>query len=104
MITPAFAVASIRQRWRMMGRRAYPQATALYITADAGGSNGYRSRAWKHGLQRLADDLALRIHVSHFPPGTSNLSLPMREPERSYLLDVRRGKISEQECLTQSGE
>lgn len=69
--TPAFAVASIRQWWTMMGRRAYPQATALYITADAGGSNGYRSRAWKAGLQRLADDLRLTIHVSHFPPGTS---------------------------------
>ena len=69
--TPAFAVASIRQWWTMMGRRAYPQATALLITADAGGSNGYRSRAWKMGLQRLADDLRLRIHVSHFPPGTS---------------------------------
>jgi Rhodopirellula transposase DDE domain len=69
--TPAFAVASIRQWWTMMGRRAYPQATALYITADAGGSNGYRSRAWKTGLQRLADDLRLTIQVSHFPPGTS---------------------------------
>ncbi len=69
--TPAFAVASIRQWWTMMGRRAYPAADALYITADAGGSNGYRSRAWKRGLQRLADDLRLRIHVSHFPPGTS---------------------------------
>jgi len=69
--TPAFAVAAIRQWWTTMGRRAYPAATALYITADAGGSNGYRSRAWKAGLQRLADDLRLTIHVSHFPPGTS---------------------------------
>jgi hypothetical protein len=69
--TPAFAVASIRQWWTMMGRRAYPQADALLITADAGGSNGYRSRTWKKELQRLADDLRLRIHVSHFPPGTS---------------------------------
>jgi hypothetical protein len=69
--TPAFAVASIRQWWTMMGRRAYPQAEALLITADAGGSNGYRSRAWKAELQRLADDLHLCIHVSHFPPGTS---------------------------------
>jgi Rhodopirellula transposase DDE domain len=69
--TPAFAVASIRQWWTMMGRRAYPQAKALLITADAGGSNGYRSRAWKMELQRLADDLRLRFHVSHFPPGTS---------------------------------
>jgi hypothetical protein len=69
--TPAFAVASIRQWWTMMGRRAYPRATDLYITADAGGSNGYRSRAWKAGLQRLADECRLTIHVSHFPPGTS---------------------------------
>lgn len=69
--TPAFAVASIRQWWTMMGRRAYPHAQALLITADAGGSNGYRSRAWKTELQRLADDLRLCLHVSHFPPGTS---------------------------------
>jgi len=69
--TPAFAVAAIHQWWRMMGRRAYPGADALYITADAGGSNGYRSRAWKAALQRLADTLRLPIHVSHFPPGTS---------------------------------
>ena len=69
--TPAFAVASIRQWWTMMGRQAYPVADALYITADAGGSNGYRTRGWKAALQRLADDLRLCIHVSHFPPGTS---------------------------------
>ena len=69
--TPAFAVASIRQWWKMMGRRAYPKAEALYITADAGGSNGYRARAWKTELQALADALHMRIHVSHFPPGTS---------------------------------
>jgi len=69
--TPAFAAASIRQWWTMMGRRAYPKATALYITADAGGSNGYRARAWKTEVQALADALHLRIHVSHFPPGTS---------------------------------
>jgi hypothetical protein len=69
--TSAFAVASIRQWWTMMGRRAYPQATALLITADAGGSNGYRARAWKTELQRLSDDLQLAIHVTHFPPGTS---------------------------------
>src|SRR2546428_2957241 len=55
----------------MRGRAANPQGDALFITADAGGSNGYRSRAWKQELQWLADDLRLRIHVSHFPPGTS---------------------------------
>jgi len=69
--TPAFAVASIRQWWKVMGRRAYPNADRLFITADAGGSNGYRARAWKIELQKLADDLHLRVRVSHFPPGTS---------------------------------
>ncbi|HEY3382534.1 MAG TPA: ISAzo13 family transposase [Vicinamibacterales bacterium] len=69
--TPAFAAASIRQWWTMMGRRAYPKAEALYITADSGGSNGYRARAWKTEVQALADALQLRVHVSHFPPGTS---------------------------------
>ncbi|OJH33477.1 ISAzo13 family transposase [Cystobacter ferrugineus] len=69
--TPAFAVASIRQWWRTMGLPAYPNATELLITADAGGSNGYRTRAWKKELQELADDTGLNIHVCHFPPGTS---------------------------------
>ena len=69
--TPAFAVASIRHWWQSLGRRAYPQATDLLITADAGGSNGYRSRAWKVELQQFADQTRLRIHVSHLPPGTS---------------------------------
>ena len=69
--TPAFAVASIRHWWQQMGCGAYPEATTLFITADAGGSNGYRSHAWKHELQQLADDTGLTIEVSHFPPGTS---------------------------------
>ena len=69
--TPAFAVASIRQWWKRMGRRAHPDATALFITADAGGSNGYRARAWKLELQQFADESHLRVRVSHFPPGTS---------------------------------
>jgi transposase len=69
--TPAFAVASIRQWWKTMGLPAYPSATELLITADAGGSNGYRTRAWKKELQELADDMGLNIHVCHFPPGTS---------------------------------
>ncbi len=69
--TPAFAVASIRHWWQSLGRRAYPEATDLCITADAGGSNGYRSRAWKVELQQFADEARLGIHVSHVPPGTS---------------------------------
>ena len=69
--TAAFAVASIRAWWRKEGRRAYPQAKRLLITADAGGSNGVRLRLWKWELQRLANELRLPICVCHFPPGTS---------------------------------
>ena len=69
--TPSFAVASIRRWWNVMGKSRYPDAEELYITADAGGSNGYRSRVWKHELQKFADETDLRIRVSHFPPGTS---------------------------------
>ena len=68
--TPAFAVASLRRWWEEMGRSRYPEARELFITADAGGSNGYRLRAWKQGLQQFADETRVRVHVSHFPPGT----------------------------------
>lgn len=69
--TATFAVASIRGWWRAEGRRLYPQTTRLLITADGGGSNGYRLRLWKWELQRLADQTGLEIAVCHFPPGTS---------------------------------
>jgi Rhodopirellula transposase DDE domain len=69
--TGAFAVASIRGWWRFEGKKLYPKAKALLITADGGGSNGYRLRIWKYELQRLADSLGLAITVRHFPPGTS---------------------------------
>ncbi len=69
--TGAFAVASIRGWWRAEGRRLYPHATRLLITADGGGSNGYRLRQWKLELQRFADAAGLSILVCHFPPGTS---------------------------------
>jgi Rhodopirellula transposase DDE domain len=69
--TAEFAVASIRRWWQEMGSSVYPRARRLLITADAGGSNGYRTRLWKVELQGLADALGLRITVCHFPPGTS---------------------------------
>jgi hypothetical protein len=69
--TGAFAVASIRGWWRAEGRALYPQTARLVITADGGGSNGYRLRLWKVALQQLADDTGLSVSVSHFPPGTS---------------------------------
>ncbi|MEO6447385.1 MAG: ISAzo13 family transposase [Gemmatimonadaceae bacterium] len=69
--TGAFAVASIRGWWRAEGRRLYPVARSLLITADGGGSNGYRLRQWKVRLQALADEAQITIRVCHFPPGTS---------------------------------
>jgi hypothetical protein len=69
--TGAFAVASIRGWWRYEGRRLYPQAPELLITADGGGSNGSRLRLWKLELQKLANETGLRIGVCHFPPSTS---------------------------------
>ena len=69
--TGAFAVESIRRWWQQIGQAAYPDATRLLITADAGGSNGSRLRLWKVELARLAQELGLEISVSHFPPGTS---------------------------------
>jgi hypothetical protein len=69
--TPAFAVASIARWWERMGRPLYPNATSLMITADAGGSNGYRSRMFKAELAKLAASIGLVITVCHMPPGTS---------------------------------
>jgi hypothetical protein len=69
--TSAFAVQTIRRWWFTMGRQRYPKATELTITADGGGSNGYRVRLWKLELSRLAKETGLRIRVLHFPPGTS---------------------------------
>ena len=69
--TAQFAVHSIRQWWKQMGRRRFPRASALLITADGGGSNSPRSRLWRVSLQGLADELGLRLHLCHFPPGTS---------------------------------
>jgi transposase len=69
--TAEFAVESIRRWWKRMGQPRYPRAIALLITADGGGSNGYRIRLWKRELQQLANELGLRIRVCHFPPGTS---------------------------------
>jgi Rhodopirellula transposase DDE domain len=69
--TAAFAVNAIRRWWKLMGRKRYPHARHLLITADGGGSNGTHLRLWKLELQKLADELGLSITVSHLPPGTS---------------------------------
>jgi len=69
--TAEFAVESIDRWWRMLGRRRYPNASKLLITADGGGSNGSRNRLWKYCIQQFADRHNLAVMVCHFPPGTS---------------------------------
>jgi hypothetical protein len=69
--TSVFAVESIRSWWNCMGKERYPEAKSLLITADCGGSNGYRRRLWKTGLAKLAAETGLSISVCHFPVGTS---------------------------------
>ncbi len=69
--TAEFALMSVRRWWTLMDQQRYPQATALYITADGGGSNGPRVKLFKAERQAFANETGLEIHVSHFPPGTS---------------------------------
>jgi transposase len=69
--TAQFATNSIRRWWLKMGQHRFPHATRLLVTADAGGSNGHRTKLWKVSLRQLANDLGLNITVCHFPPGTS---------------------------------
>ncbi len=69
--TAEFAVATLERWWREMGKKAYPKATELLVTADGGGSNAPRSRLWRLELQRFVDQTGLEVSVCHFPPGTS---------------------------------
>lgn len=69
--TAEFAVDSIHEWWKRMGRPAYPGATELLITADSGGSNNFRTKLWKCQLQKFADESGLTISICHFPPGCS---------------------------------
>jgi transposase len=69
--TAAFAVESVRRWWELIGKDAYPHAARLLVTCDAGGSNGYRNRAWTAGLAHFAQQSGLQVTVCHFPPGTS---------------------------------
>ena len=69
--TSAFAVSSIRAWWEHLGKKRYPNASTLTITADGGGSNSSRTHLWKVELQKLANEIGLAVRVCHFPPGTS---------------------------------
>jgi len=89
--TAAFAVESIRGWWYSMGRKTYPEAKRLLITADGGGSNSSRSRLWKTELQRLSNETGLSITVCHFPPGTSKWN-KIEHRLFSYISQNWRGK------------
>lgn len=69
--TAEFAVASIKKWWRYYGKKSYPKSSEILICADSGGSNGYRLHLWKYELQKWSESTGLKIHVCHFPPGTS---------------------------------
>ena len=69
--TAEFAVAAIRRWWERLGKERYQRSNRILITADCGGSNGYRNRLWKVELQKFSDEIAKTIEVCHFPPGTS---------------------------------
>ena len=86
-----FAVNAIRTWWLTSGEIIYPKAKTITITADCGGSNGYRTRLWKLELQRLADETGLELKVHHFPPGTSKWN-KIEHRLFSYISKNWRGK------------
>jgi transposase len=69
--TAEFAVAAIRRWWKKMGKRKYPKATRILVTADSGGSNSPRTRLWRVELQKLANETGMILELCHYPPGTS---------------------------------
>lgn len=89
--TAQFAVNSIRTWWHTMGRPIYPAASEVVLTADCGGSNGYRVKLWKWELQKLADETNLSFCIRHFPPGTSKWN-KIEHRLFSYISENWRGK------------
>ena len=89
--TAQFAVNAIRTWWLTSGQIIYPKAKVITITADCGGSNGYRTRLWKLELQRLANETGLELKVHHFPPGTSKWN-KIEHRLFSYISKNWRGK------------
>lgn len=100
--TAAFAVESIRRWWSGQGQAAYPQATRLLITADAGGSNGYRTRAWKLELARFAAEAGLTINVCHLPPGTSKWNKIEHRLFSHITMNWRGRPLTSHEVIVQS--
>ncbi|MFL6131689.1 MAG: ISAzo13 family transposase [Nocardioidaceae bacterium] len=100
--TAAFAVESIRRWWAAAGRSDYPHAAWLLITADAGGSNGYRTRAWKAELAALAVQTGLAITVCHFPPGTSKWNKVEHRLFSHITMNWRGRPLSSHEVILQT--
>ncbi|MEV5881022.1 ISAzo13 family transposase [Streptomyces sp. NPDC052101] len=100
--TSAFAVASIRRWWQARGRLDYPRATRLLVTADAGGSNGYRYRVWRSELAGLAAETGLNITVCHFPPGTSKWNKVEHRLFSHITMNWRGRPLTSHEVVVQS--
>jgi hypothetical protein len=100
--TAAFAVESIRRWWKSAGSSDYPLARRLLITADAGGSNGYRTRAWKAELAALAVETGLEITVCHFPPGTSKWNKVEHRLFSAITLNWRGRPLTSHEVIVQT--
>src|SRR5438093_817829 len=100
--TAAFAVESIRRWWNGAGRDGYPRARRLLITADAGGSNGYRTRAWKAELAALAGQARLEITVCHLPPGTSKWNKIEHRLFSHITMNWRGRPLSSHEVIVQT--
>jgi hypothetical protein len=100
--TAAFAVESLRRWWNAAGQVAYPQATRLLITADAGGSNGYRTRTWKIQLAAWAAETGLDVTVCHFPPGTSKWNKVEHRLFSHITMNWRGRPLTSHEVVVQS--
>jgi hypothetical protein len=100
--TAAFAVESIRRWWKSAGSSDYPLARRLLITADAGGSNGYRTRAWKAELAALAVESGLEITCCHFPPGTSKWNKVEHRLFSAITMNWRGRPLASHEVIVQT--
>ncbi|WP_406448837.1 ISAzo13 family transposase [Streptomyces sp. NBC_01622] len=100
--TATFAVESTRRWWNGQGRLDYPQATRLLITADAGGSNGYRTRAFKTELARFAAESGLAVTVCHMPPGTSKWNKVEHRLFSAITMNWRGRPLNSHEVVVQS--
>jgi hypothetical protein len=100
--TASFAVEAVRRWWATMGQPRFPKATRLLITADAGGSNGYRVRLWKIELAKLAKETGLEVTVCHYPPGTSKWNRIVLYTGFAGVYEVTNEPAPEPECLVRA--